>query len=246
MEHDDNGNPIDIGLNSTIFHYMGLEHILCMLDSKSFYVKRKCFYKDESESRMLPDRLSFAFEIASTNRPVQRTSEEQFAIDERQRLFAKRSSLLTSCWSLGPYENYLLWECYTKTKYGVCIKSTIGRVLNSFGICNYNIWCGKMIYRKRQQTDTPEDAKWIKPPEYSGEREIRFYFAPKSDMDKVCILSNLGESKNLAVNMETLIDTIILSPKLSLQEREKITSFLHDGYGIEEKKIKKSTISLKF
>ena len=240
MNTDDEGRVVKLNHKTCIYRYMGIEGLLCMLGSSGFYVKQKSSYPDVDESRMLPLKESFAF--TALNTPNYDTSIVQNEINKKQELFKKESHLLTSCWSKGPSENYLLWKCYTVEKYGVCIKSTIGHFVESIIDDSFTVWCGKVIYRYRNQTDHYDEAKWIKSPEYKGEDEIRFYFVPKEE-DKM--LDDSRKGTLLKCDTETMIDKILLSPFLTIDEYYKIADSISQTYRINRKKIEKSKIEIK-
>lgn len=242
MNGYDNGKRIKLSRKTCIYHYMNIEHLISMLSNKFFYVASKCLYTDPYESKMLPLRMSFAFSIVGDNAPpIQHTAKVQNEINKKQFLFRKESHLLTSCWSMGPNENYLLWKGYTTDKYGVCIKSTIGKVVESILDNDFEIWCGKMLYRRRQQTDLPDDAKWFKNIEYKGEDEVRFYFLPK---DNIKYGANSNDTAYLGCDTGLLIDKIILSPFLTVKEYDAVAENIAKTGWLNRNKIVKSKIEI--
>lgn len=232
----------DISNDTIIYHYMDITHLCAMLDSGTFYISQKVVFKDHYEQELLPQKQYFAFTPVGANIPSQNASSLQSDINKEREHYKAMSTTLTSCWALGPYENELMWRSYTKPCSGVCLQTTIGKFVESLITDSFEIYCGKIIYTKRGQCTKAIDAEWMKNPEYSGEREIRFYFkkthlAPFPSYDD-------NNRVFVGVDYRKLLDKIILSPFMRINEINQWKRYLANSYAVEEKKIVKSAISL--
>lgn len=233
---------VDIENDTIIYHYMDIEHLCYLLDNASFHLNKKCNFEDKKESELLDIKLRFAFSIVVDNAPPQNTEEIQNNIEKNRALFKKRSTTLTSCWSEGPSENILMWRSYTKQNSGVCIKTTIGKFVESMKYDNYDIYCGKIKYERRGQTTKEPEAEWMKDPEYFGEKEIRFYFLNSHATTNR--YNNSYDNVFIGIDYRTLINEIILSPYMWKDEAERWKKHISETYSIDKRKIQKSKIEL--
>lgn len=233
---------VGLSAETVIYHYFDIEYLIQMLDNGSFHVSRKKVFADSMEQELLKRNLWFAFSIVSKNAPRQDSSLIQNEINRNRKQFSLLSQTLTSCWSQGPNENILLWKYYTKPSFGVCIKTTLGKFVEALNDDCFEIWCGKMLYENREQTTNINDAEWMKPPEYAGENEIRFYFK-KNDLVPFG-LDIRSDAAFLGIDYRVLIDEIRLSPYMSKEEILIWRKYIAKTYKISESKIIKSKIEI--
>ena len=233
----------DVGISkeTIIYHYMDIKHLCYLLDNGVFLVNRKCNFEDKFEKELLIKKKRFAFSIVGNNAPQQNSNRIQDTINKKRVQFSSQSSMLTSCWSQGPSENYLMWKSYTTPNCGVCIKTTIGKFAESLCEDSYELWCGKIQYAKREQTTPIEEAEWIKNPEYFGEKEIRFYFKKTTNPPYKVTFDNTN-AVFIAIDYRKLIDQIIMSPDMWVNDIKRWSEYLSITYKIEETKICKSSI----
>lgn len=236
----------DVGISkkTIIYHYMDIKHLCYLLDNGAFHVNRKCNFEDKFEKELLTKKKWFAFSIVGNNAPQQNSNEIQDTINIKRKQFRSYSDILTSCWSQGPLENFLMWKSYTTPHNGVCIKTTIGKFAESLCEDSYDLWCGKVQYARREQTTPIEEAEWMKDPEYFGENEIRFYFKKTTNPPYKVPFDNTN-AVFVGIDYRRLIDQIILSPYMWDDDIERWKEHLSKAYKISEKKICKSAIELK-
>lgn len=225
----------------SICRYMDLGNLLTMFAKKKFYIRRKRKNVDAYETNLLPIKKRFVFSPVGENVPHQCCDERQNELDRKVEEFKELSNTPISCWTDIDAEDYLLWSSYTNNKYGVRIKSTIDKFVESIDCNDYDIYCGKILYKNREQTDSAGDAVWIKTPEYKGESEIRFCFKERETQ------SDRSEGKDyllLPFQPSVMVKELRLSPHLSKDEFVIMTDFI-SGLGIERNIIKKSELWLK-
>ena len=236
----------DVGITkeTIIYHYMEIKYLCGMLDNGTFHISRKCYFKDKYEKELLTKKKWFAFSLIGDNVHQQNTNVIQESINKRRMQFKIQSSLLTSCWSLGPRENSLMWENYATVANGICIKTTIGKFAESLCVDSYELLCGKIQYMSREQTTNIKDAEWMKNPEYLGENEIRFYF--KEIHQLPFPIHDKKDAVYVGIDYRTLIDKIILSPGMPKDEKQRWREYLSKAYMIKEKDIIDSSIELEY
>mgnify|MGYP002855881148 CR=1 FL=1 len=233
-----------ISTDTIIYHYyMTITHLCNMLDNGSFRVSRKFCFEDEYEHELLTTKKMFAFKIISNNAPPQDSKTLQNKINSTRLHFSKKAITPTSCWSMGPRENLLMWRAYTSPNNGVCIKTTIGKFVESLYSDNYELWCGRILYEEREQTTDISDAEWMKHPEYASEKEIRFYF--KDNGNPPYPTHDNSNAIFVGLDMRNMIDKIILSPYMWDDDVKRWEKYLTENYKLEARKVMKSNIELK-
>lgn len=229
-----------VDINMSICQYLKLEYLYNLLDSQSYFLKRKQFFEDMAE-KMPPMRNVFSMftpHVVGTNHiNTKKYQEEKKNLYELINQLEYAKSLPTSCWTKRIDENYLMWKSYAPEN-GVCIKSTIHNFIASFTSCEYRIICGKMSYNNYRGLRTIDDYLFSKHSFYSNEEEIRFYFDKQNYNEH----KQLEKAVYIKVDPTVLIDKIILSPLMDNKKVDEVITRIRNNFNFE---IKKSSISLK-
>lgn len=211
---------------------MDLDYLFSLLESKRYFVNRKCHFEDKGES-VLPPKSLFGFNtfgIQLNKEELQTKSQE---VSEKIQNYKDSAFWLTSCWTKDSTENLLMWKNYT-TKIGVRIKSNINKFVASIDTDKYTIVCGVISYDG--YTSKPfEECIFSKEQYYKNEDEVRFYFL---ESNKKTIN---GES--IPVIPNTMIDEIIFSPYIHRKAAKKLAELIDKEYGINS--VNQSKIELK-
>lgn len=224
----------DLDGNTSIRQYLKLDYLLQLLESRTYYVKRKRYFEDKREST-LPLKSLFRL------RPVGDTANSSVDDDSVRNSLGKYSfyktsgDYLTSCWTERVGESALMWKNFVENK-GACIKTTINNFVASFRDDNYDILCGRISYNGYNAEQTIMETLFSKDRAFSEEKEIRFYFAPR---DRNVDISDNHAS--IGVDPNVLIDEIILSPYIEPLERKGLEHELNSNYKI---KVSSSKIEL--
>lgn len=243
----------EVSVDTPIMRYMKLEHLLNLLEGKKFYVSLKKQFLDKNEIS-LPIKYMFPVYQAGVDILDDKRHEDLNRMQSKYRDYKDLQNLPVSCWTLKPFEDFLMWMSYTFTnrfstseiyasgndihnyekELGICIKTTVGNVVASLTYPDFDIFCGKMIYQNYPFYNNKE--AFTKSVYFRGEDEFRFYFVPKDYAYKI------DNHIELDVNPDVLIDEVILSPFFKRSVAEKVANVLRARYNI---KCRLSAIELK-
>jgi len=224
----------------TICQYMDLDYLLRLLDTRTYFVKPKQSFQDFHE-RCLPFKSIFKLHFIGRecDKSMLADTEESLV---RLRRFMESGTMLTACWTEHLGENALMWGNFT-SKMGICIKSSIHNFMASLDTDDYNIWCGRMAYTGIRSDTEIIDCLFTKDKAFADEREIRFYFIPKSKQT-----NKNGKGLSIPVMPQVLIDEIILSPYINAQACKILTDFINEKYNVDKQnrfKVRTSEIKIK-
>jgi len=159
--------------------------------------------------------------------------------------FAEPGRLYANCWSAN-YDDYALWKIYTKgSPYGICIESTIGKVLDSLltnksifqlyhnpidytpnSVRNMNKL--KSIVEGKSTDEIIEFLPFIKKLSYYYEQEYRFILYRKKNVHKDWINSSLKESVNVRCDILKLVVTMHFSPFMPVWFKKALRKYTDD------------------
>lgn len=218
-----------------IYKYMELDHLIALFETNQLYVKRRRENEDANESYKNIN-LQFGFTAVGENVPPQPKAQERMVP------YDSIVNLPTSCWTLDPRENYLMWKGYA-SKWGVRIKSSIHNFISSVEIDTSEkdhdkILCGSMIYEDFMPSTVEEKQLFGKDIAYADEREFRFYFNLPDDSCK-------KETKSIFIPIlpNVLVDEVVVSPFFHPEASKKIVSFMKCCYNL--KNVSPSKIKIK-
>lgn len=216
--------------NIPIYQYMDLDYLFSLLESKQYFVNRKCHFEDKGES-VLPPKSLFGLNSIGVQLNKDEITKMTQELSEKLNRYRESASWLTSCWTKDNTESLLMWKNYT-TKIGVRIKSKIENVIASINTDKYKIVCGHISY-DGYNSKPFEECLFSKERYYKDEYEVRFYFIPKDES----INSLSGEF--IAVTPETMIDEVILSPYINKNAAKIISQLLREEYSLQTVKLSK-------
>lgn len=216
--------------NIPIYQYMDLDYLISLLESKQYFVNRKCHFEDKGES-VLPPKSLFGLNSIGVQLNKDEITKMTQELSEKLNRYRESASWLTSCWTKDNTESLLMWKNYT-TKIGVRIKSKIENVIASINTDKYKIVCGHISY-DGYNSKPFEECLFSKERYYKDEYEVRFYFIPKDES----INSLSGEF--IAVTPETMIDEVILSPYINKNAAKIISQLLREEYSLQAVKLSK-------
>lgn len=226
----------DVGINSEtkICQYLDLEYLLKILETNTYYVKRKKFFVDKREKNF-PLYLSFAIAPVDPiyiKEHADDIARQQEKLNENIRRYQEQSNVLTSCWTVRTMENILMWDRGSKRR--ARIETTIGEFMGAFESIDFTIWCGKMFYESFSKVMLSQNKIWVKEPYFSDEEEVRFYFSSSSDEVKPDIVTE-GTEKGvfLKIDPKRMMRKIVLSPNINRKCANALSKAIKDKYGIE-------------
>lgn len=203
-----------------IRRYMRLDHFIDLLSSKELFVNARRAFADKSEGS-LP--IGALFAVHEFHKPP---SKEQIEADMDKTIqikagHAEYGLVPASCWTLKQGESVLMWECFAQ-KFGVCVRSTVDRFLQSIPENDYDIEYGSMTYGG--ELSFRNDPLFSKLSAYSDEQEFRFYFHRKDGKQ-----SESGYIK-VPVDISKLILDVTISPYFSSPAASKLRDMLQKEF----------------
>lgn len=217
------GSPV--GLDCKIYRYMDVLELLAILEG-SFSVSQKGNWMDKRES----GDIQAAMFLSIANQPVDKNRLEQHK-EFCKRIFDSKD-MYASCWTMNEIESMLMWQAYTMKRHGVLIESTVGDFIQSLKLANYSVMCAPIQYtNKVYQGMDYYETLFTKTPYYKDERELRFYFEPKSN-------------GLFHIDPERMIKKVILNPFLNLKSSKRIEKILIASYPFLKGKVCNSKMIL--
>ena len=209
--------------NIPIYQYMDLDYLFSLLESKQYFVNRKCHFEDKGES-VLPPKSLFGLNSIGVQLNKDEITKMTQELSEKLNRYRESASWLTSCWTKDNTESLLMWKNYT-TKIGVRIKSKIENVIASINTDKYKIGCGHISY-DGYNSKPFEECLFSKERYYKDEYEVRFYFIPNNES------MNSIKGENISVLPDIMIDEITLSPYIKEIAAVKIAELLRREYDL--------------
>ena len=209
--------------NIPIYQYMDLDYLFSLLESKQYFVNRKCHFEDKGES-VLPPKSLFGLNSIGVQLNKDEITKMTQELSEKLNRYRESASWLTSCWTKDNTESLLMWKNYT-TKIGVRIKSKIENVIASINTDKYKIVCGHISY-DGYNSKPFEECLFSKERYYKDEYEVRFYFIPNNES------MNSIKGENISVLPDIMIDEITLSPYIKEIAAVKIAELLRREYDL--------------
>lgn len=233
----------DLLTDTYIYRYMDLDHFLCMVKDRKFYVSKKKSFEDLNEIRP-PHKNLYPICVGGNNGTLDYThiAEEVKRISKKWKDYKDTGEWFTSCWTLWRDENYLMWKAYA-SKFGVRICTTIDRFVDSITPNDFFVLCGRITYDGYYPEKESESLIFSKGKYYSNEEELRFYFIPKSfqvEKDYIELPIKLKDD-----NSQDIIKEIILSPCIKKKAAEEMKNMLKNIPELMNCNISLSKIELK-
>jgi len=149
---------------------------------------------------------------------------------------------LLSCWHMNEYESAAMWKVYLRSDKGVAIQSTFKNLVKSFEDYHENdIFIGKIKYIDYDTASIPrKNAIYpfvYKMKSFEYERELRAVICKWTDVGEPVYDNGI----RVPVNLDTLIETIYLSP-LKEQWFNNVVKSVLKKYNLK-KEIKQSILN---
>jgi len=226
----------NVAPGTVIRHYMSKEHLYELLNTGSFYIKRKKHYKDSHECGLPPWRL-FDFKIVEGDNPCAASPKCVLLNKEGAKETRDNAYLPTSCWTEFIGENMLMWQSRQKSTSDetVCIKTTVHKLASALINDIYDVICLRIQYVNRSCLNCTIGNLYTKELAYAGEKEIRFYLVPKDGE----IINKSEDHIFIKVIPEDFIEEVVLSPYFDKDCVDGIFQFVEQkGLLISKSKIK--------
>ena len=219
---------------------MSLQKFQLMLKNKALFFCRA-------------DKFSDPFEGSIPKKEAEHR-RKSYGIDDGISNFHKRlkGQFLVNCWHINNKENDLMWRLYLKNNDGVAIKTTIGKLLESFSKTEEEISCSVVRY-----IDYEKDI-WLPPTtdngynmlipilhkreEFSDENEFRLIHQIEyhnQETEQYWAQQTQKKRQNIKVELSKFIDTIFTAPTSNENQIMKVKQIIRkNGFDFSVKKSK--------
>ncbi len=142
--------------------------------------------------------------------------------------------VLVNCWYMSDYESVAMWKLYSKYEDGVAIRTTYGKLKDSFEKYEKLMHGGAVRYidiKKDKISFSNSLAPFTtKRLEFSHEKELRMVVQvePEAGFDYDWTKEQFGNGKLIPCDTNLLIDAVFVSPKHSADFKEKVQQILID------------------
>lgn len=215
-------------IDAPLWRYLDIKKLESLLRGNALYFRRGDRFADNHEGSYsdpaIADRPRF-FEGAAAH-----FLEE--GLPEMHQAWAKCTYI--NCWFVGEHESLAMWRLYGK----VAIKSSIARLKEA--IRSDKEFCLGLVNYINYEQDMMSQANAFSPffhkqKAYEHEREFRILTFLGENINAAHQAgTNLDEGLLIPIEVEALVDSVVISPDVSQDEREKIEGLLK-GYGLSTK-----------
>lgn len=252
---------------ATVWRYMNFDQFVSLLNTNALWFSRGHVLKqlEPYEGRLpLPNTSMDMHSLAKKVFPNINFSPEQLT----QFLQTHRSiqegisyNTLVNCWNLGAHESYAMWKVYGKANNCVAIKSSVSRLVDSFGAyTDYDVYIGSIKYIDHRITEIDEGNYWSawlhKAKFYESEQELRCIIMDDGDIslfsnDEPYVLpfhggqsdiGNLSLGVQVPIDLKTLISEIYIGPQSEIWFKDTVCEILY-RYGLENIVVNSSLIA---
>lgn len=226
--------------NEQLWRYLDLSRYLDLLLRKQLFFNRLDKFEDPFEGKYNKhSKEAFLNEGSEEYREIIEDCElaERKFSEALEKVSNKRITMTVNAWHHNKDENYAMWNIYAKGNNGLAIKTSYKRLKDSFHCTAKPIYIGKVIYYDEHSESIPLKGSFLpflwKRRIYEYEKEVRCCSLVSEADEKDFTWDEQGIYNGLLipVDLDTLIDSIYISPYSPKWFRELITT-LNDHFGI--------------
>jgi hypothetical protein len=183
-----------------VWKYLDLSKFLDLLLHKQLFMARSDKFEDQYEGTF----------SEPTFLEIQRLSEHKPGFLEHYK--KHRKNVVISSWHINDHESFAMWQIFTKSKEGIAIQSTIGRIQEALALeLNFEQHIGKVNYIDYKTQHIPIDDAFFpflfKRKSFQYEKEVRIITDASHSENEI------HEGLKIDVDIERLISKIYIHPK---------------------------------
>jgi len=214
---DQDQPPIDNGVK--IWRYVDIPKLAAMLSSRSLYFCQVPLLGDPFEGSLVQavkNGIESMKPIVVKQYPGFVRTDEQMC----NSIMSSKTYSYASCWYASEEESAAMWDLYARGGFGVTVRSTLGRLVDSVASVAEPVWIGKINYHNYATAQPPQNSLWTpmfqKRKSFEHEREIR---ALVMDWDKMNTLRgtwsyepNLVPGRYVSADLSILLERVYVAP----------------------------------
>jgi hypothetical protein len=152
-----------------------------------------------------------------------------------------RASTFANCWHRNNDENAAMWEIYTARSSGIAVRSTVGRLKESFKNCARRIWISEVVYGDFEEPNLADHANalppfFVKRAEYVFENEVRALISSRATLMATATadepdITELDVGYSCPIDVHRLVESVVIAPAISSHTVPIVKSVL-DKFGM--------------
>ncbi len=183
---DQDQPPLD--RDASIWRYMDFPKLAAMFSCGGVYFAQVPLLGDPFEGSLLKwvkDNMERVKPIIARDHPELVRTDEQM----RNNVMASRAYTYASCWHRNERESAAMWDLYAHGGFGVAVRSTVGRLVDSVSNVAERVWIGQINYHDYDTAQPSQNSLYTpmlqKRKSFEHERELR---ALVMDSDRMNVL----------------------------------------------------------
>lgn len=195
-------NPKIAPLNpdTIVWKYLDLSKFLDLLLHKQLFMARSDKFEDQYEGTFSEPTFKEIKKLSENNPKFLEYYKEH------------RKNVVISSWHQSDYESFAMWQIFTKSKEGLAIQSTIGRIKNALRLdLHFEQHIGEVNYIDYKTEHIPFDDTFFpflyKRKSFQYEREIRII------TDATSYDISINDGLKINIDVQQLIEKIYIHPK---------------------------------
>ncbi|HUH50488.1 MAG TPA: hypothetical protein VLZ11_00110 [Flavobacterium sp.] len=186
--------------NTMVWKYLDLSKFLDLLLHKQLFMARSDKFEDQYEGTF----------SEPTFVEIQKLSEHKPEFLEYYK--NHRKNVVISSWHINDHESFAMWQIFTKSKEGIAIQSTVGKIQKALALeHDFEQHIGKVNYIDYKTQHIPFDDAFFpflyKRKSFIYEKEVRIITDASHSKDEI------HEGLKIDVDVEKLISKIYIHPK---------------------------------
>lgn len=216
--------------DASIWRYLDFPKLAAMLSSGGLYFAQVPLLGDPFEGSLIKavkDGIERTKPIIAAQYPQFVRTDEQM----RNNIMTSRAYTYASCWHRNESESAAMWDLYARGSFGVAVRSTIGRLVDSVATVPESVWIGQINYHDYETAQPPGNSLWTpmfqKRKSFEHEREIR---ALVMDWERMTTLRgawsyepNPTLGRDVKVDLRVLLERIHIAPLAPAWYRNAVT-----------------------
>jgi len=231
IDHADIKKPGD---EERIWRYIDFAKFVGMLSTKTLHFARVDTLDDPFEGSFPKVNVRLRRENFKDKMP----KREIRSLSDFYKEYLKHT--FVNCWHINKDQSAAMWRLYIQSNEGIAIRSTFGRLKNSFTKSkSYEVYIGEIKYINYSKDVIPEGTLYPyfhKRRAFEHEHELRAVIQDFTRDKKGEIDWNKFPPKsglNISVDLDTLIEKIVLAPNCPSWQKSVVKSIL-DNYELDK------------
>ena len=233
-----------------IWRFMDLSKLLYILAHQALPFVRLDLFEDKFEGYIPKGNIIVPTDLKEIPPDQQTLTAERINRNNRKLARNARKIIFVNCWHINEHESAAMWKLYLQSPEGVAIRSTFGRLKDSFRDAPQEVEIGKVEYldyqTARVETAIIDQMALImrKRKSFEYEQELRTIHWDRTEAMDIIRGTRDENSKEIIpipVHLDTLMETVFVAPTSRPSYKPLVKSVL-EKYGFD-KQVQQSSLA---